>query len=281
MKAAAAQFETSTAACPDADELIAHHRHTSEPHRREQIESHLVQCPACREKLRDVSDFFEEPRAREGVMPATEVNREWDLLRARIEAPRRPAEPRMTSGRPPASRWMLALAACLVAALALSATWSLRMARQQSAAQQKLRETEEANRRLQQDREADRQQIAQLQLPRANTPIHDVFSSHSLARSGGTVAAKRIDVSPGAPFTLLLSGEGVRDSPDYEIEILDSQNRSLWKVTGLRRGALGNFVLTLNGDFLSAGEYRFRLAGKTAKGYEPVAEYAIALRRLP
>jgi hypothetical protein len=281
MKSAGSHF-ASVGPCPDTEELLGYHRRTSEAPEREAIESHLVQCAACREKLRDVADFFDDARPEDADMIApAAVDHEWDRLRSRLVPEARSAPLRMPAARPQPSRLLLALAACLVVALALSATWSLRLARQEVAAQQRLRETQEANRRLQEERDAGRRQLAQLQQPRFNTPIHDVFSSHTLARSGGTSRAKPIAVSSSSPFTLILSGEGVREFPDYELEIVDGQNRSVWKASGLRRGALGNFVVTLNGDFLAPGEYRFRLAGKAASGYQPVAEYPIAIQRLP
>jgi hypothetical protein len=73
----------------------------------------------------------------------------------------------------------------------------------------------------------------------------------------------------------------VRSFPDYAIEILDGQNRSVWRAQGLKRGALGNFAITLNGSFLAAGEYRFRLSGKTDTGYPPITEYRVVIAKLP
>jgi hypothetical protein len=274
LKAAAAGLEASGRACPASSDLVAHYRGELDPALREQIESHLMTCPACREKLRDVSEFFDAPRPDEQAIPPADLQREWGALWSRIEASTPPAEKHPIPFRRPAPRWMLALAACLIVGLSTTTIWSLLR-------QQQLGQLEAENRRLRQQSETDRQQVAQLQAPRLNTSIHDVFSGESLARSSRSGAINRVAVSDGTPFTLLLSGEGVRNFPDYAIEILDSQNRSVWRAQGLKRGTLGNFVITLNGSFLVPGEYRFRLFGKTDTGDQPITEYRVVISKLP
>jgi hypothetical protein len=180
---------------------------------------------------------------------------------------------------------MLAVAACLVVALALSLMWTVQRdfgsQRQEIATQQRVRQLEQQNRELQRQIEAGRQQIAQLQQPRLNTPVHDVFSSQLLARSAGATNVNRIEVASATPLTLILNGEGLRALPDYSIEILNNQDRPVWNSQGLRRGSQGNFTMTLPGGFLPGGEYRIRLSGRTDRGYERIADYAILINTRP
>jgi hypothetical protein len=270
MKAAAGNFNDPQGPCPGENELIAHYRGGSDPAIRERIESHLVQCDACRQNLLDVRDFFDPPREGEAPITERDAEREWRLIWPRTGAGKK----QPIGGRLYQSRAALALAASLVLALALSLGWSLRLqqrARQEQAAwQQRLRHIEEENRKL----------VAELQLPRVNTPIYDAFSDQSLARSAGRGVMNRIDVPAASPVTLLLNGAGLRDFADYAIEIVDKQDRRIWRTEGIKRGSHGNFVITLGADFLGDGEYRFRLLGKTSSGYQKAADYTISFRKL-
>jgi hypothetical protein len=274
MKAAAAAFETSAEACPPANDLLAHYRGELDPALRERMESHLIACPACRERLRDVADFFEPIREDEEALPVVDPESEWNRLWLRVEGASGATKKQPVPIRSSTPRWMMAMAACLVIGLSLTVVWALGWRGQ-------LRQIEAENRRLRQESERDQQQIAQLRAPRANVSIHDVFSADSISRSAGAGTVNRVAVPGGAAFTLILNGEGVRNLPEYAIEIMDGQGRSVWKAQGLKRGALGNFALTFDSSFLAPGEYRLRLAGKTNAGYEPLTEYRVAISRLP
>ena len=261
MKAAGELSGQPRGRCFSEAELTEYHEGAGAPGQRESIQSHLVNCEACRRMLLDISAFFDPPREDETALNRGEVEAEWQRLQPKIAAPKQ-------QRRFPVLMWLPVAASVL---LAVVAGWM----------QVHWRRAENANRqlaaRLYAERSRATREIAELRRPRLDGSIHDVFSTEFLQRSGAGGKANAIQAAAGGPVTLILNGAGQPRHAGYALEILDGAGRMLWRGEDLKRGADGNYLIALPAGFLGPGEYRFVILVKAA-AYERVAEYAVAVR---
>jgi hypothetical protein len=114
--------------------------------------------------------------------------------------------------------------------------------------------------------------LKELEAPRLDAEVVDVFGEGTLTRGGG-VGKNRLAVRVGQAVTLILNGAGVPASEAYAVEIRGSQGSSLWKGSGLRRGAQGNFTILVTGALLvGAGEVVLTGTGGSARFVIEVSE---------
>ena len=275
MKAAARRLDVAAGQCATDAQLMAHLRGTESADFRTSIESHLVSCPYCRQRLLDAQEFLEPDRPGEAVLTAVDIEQDWKLLGQRIGFVRERANDLRRAG------WrsgLLAIAASILLALGFSAGWGVQYARQNSGVEQALRRAEDENRRSRQQLEADRQQLAQLRLPRVNTAIYDVFSNESLSRGAGKPQTNRIQLSNNKTYTLILNGQGQKTFSQYAAEIVDDRGGQVWRTEDLQRGSDRNFAVTFPPGFLTEGNYRLELSGKAPGGYQKIAEYVLSIQ---
>jgi hypothetical protein len=122
-------------------------------------------------------------------------------------------------------------------------------------------------------------QLAELREPQPNIPVYDLLSREFFIRSGSASVANRVAVPHTArSFNLVLNAEGQPKYPSYTIEIMDREGRLRWRAARLRPDRHGNFTLTLNRAFMSAGEQR--LYGERDGRSERIADYIVLLRYL-
>jgi len=283
---------------PDEDEMIAYVRGELEAGDAERMRSHLVRCDACAAALKDVADFFEPIREREGPIPERVRRRQWKTLWRRVRAEERA----IVRKDVPAwfrTRAMFALAASLFVIIGFLSFWTWHLRREmqrlaQQAQTERIRrvELERENRRLQErtgaiERDYESRlkelesQLAQLREPQWNIPVYDLLSREFLLRSGSASVVNRIVVSRTArSFSLVLTAEDQPKYPTYAIEIVDRDGRLHWRAGGIRRDRHGALTVTLNRAFLSPGEYQLNLYGQRDRRLQKIAEYIVSLRHL-
>jgi hypothetical protein len=143
------------------------------------------------------------------------------------------------------------------------------------------REAQRLREQLESLREKHEAELAELRQPQLNAPVYDVLPQQMTVRSAAGGEATRVELPPGRrSFTLILNGQGLPPYPQYDIEIRRG-GRRVWRGTGLRQGADGNFVLTLDRSFLKEGEHRLKLFGRSGGAVKEVDEYVISVNSKP
>lgn len=111
-----------------------------------------------------------------------------------------------------------------------------------------------------------------------NTPIYDVFPADSVVRGGEPSPNKLVVPAAAKNVVLILNAAGRADFPVYQAELVNNSGKTIWRGSGLRKDATGNFTLTLSSANLKAGNYRLKLSGKPSGGsLRNVAEYAMTI----
>ncbi len=221
---------------PGVEEWIAYHGRTLATGEEERLRSHLVTCPECVTLLLDV-EAFERPHG-EDPDQVSELERvaAWRSFQGALR--RQEIREESSAGKPPATPWsqrMAIAASLLVAILGLSA-W---MAGQR------------ANSGL-------RARLDALSAPQANAVIVDLYQEPT-RRSGGETAT---EVPLGSPATLVLYLSEPQEYADYEVDILDEREETVWSSRGLELDPdFLTVTLALPGGSLPGGEYRIRLYG--------------------
>jgi hypothetical protein len=276
--AIAGRLEPPKGDCPEKALLFEHIQGVLPGDVREQVESHLVQCSECRHRLLDIHEFIDVSPEEQAPVSPRFVEQEWKSFRRRIGPHRTESGENWLAAlfRPPV--WS-ALAACLILGAGVY-VWSVdRHSLQELASSTDHLRRE--NQRLLQQTASDRQLIAGLRLPRLNTPVRDAFPTGAVARSTVQQPENRIIVPETGPFTIILNAQGVRSLSDYHIDIENADGESMWQSDGLHRDNLGNFVITLQSEFLPPGDYTFIVSAKSATSKQEVARYRISLQRRP
>jgi hypothetical protein len=295
MKAVNGEFDHDLGCHPNEQELIDYQRGRLDEGEREKIQSHLVQCDDCLAAFKDVSDFFDPPRAGEETIGQVDVKDEWKTFQRRVlteEFLAAPAPAPRRTGYSLSGRAMFALAAGVILVIGSTVGWAfwLRQKNQQLAKQlqseqtvwaAQVKELERENRRLQEQATTLQEiesQLAELRQPQLNVPIYDIFPRDLTQRSTEEIPVNRIQVpSTAKSFALILNGQGQPTFPDYLIEIVDRSDQLTWYGEGLGRDAHGNFVITLNRTFLREEQYRLRLYGRRNERSQRIAEYVVLI----
>lgn len=272
---------------PGLAELIAYTQGSLEETATAEVRDHLRQCDACVATAEDARDFFEPGRQGEVAASDIETAREWKALWQRVDADRRATAPRPGLLQGFSARALFALAASVVVAFGFTAFWAISL-REEMAALRGSQETREAelkarlgqlegdNQKLRELGQRFETQMAALANPQVNVPIYDVLPVDAGLRSGGASEAARVSVPQTAKhFILILNGAGQPDYQDYALEIVDRDNRAIWKGERLKRDAQGSFVITMERSFLRPGRYRLLLYGAKAGALTKIAEYTI------
>lgn len=231
---------------PTPDELLDYHLRALPPEDEDRVEEHLAGCAEC---ARLVLDFavFSDPGTPPAPHPALRREATWKKLQERLAASPLPASPGPAHWwRTPAPAWGLAAASLLLAVGLLVWGLSLRL---------RLQQVEEPRTDVAFAALAPREQVTE----RAGERVRQVF----LPRGTGRLA-----------LTLTL-GE-VRSFPSYRMELLAANGITIWRASGVTRGADGTFALELPARRLPSNTYRVRLYGRSADrtGEELLAEYA-------
>jgi hypothetical protein len=231
---------------------------------REVIDQHLHSCDTCAAEL----GLVRESRA---LLPAAE------------------APDQVRSG--PQRGWAyLAAAAGLTMAVAASgwAIWSARRSADQIAAvTARYDQLAVENRALQesQQKQVDEVsrltgQVARLNVPQVNAVAVDLFPV-SLSERSGSERLNTLTIPDGASVTLLLHAPSAAAASEHEAIIVDAADRQLWSGAGLRRGAAGDYTLTLPAGFLAAGRYRIDIF-RTDRGERRLVDrYALSVTIAP
>ena len=115
-----------------------------------------------------------------------------------------------------------------------------------------------------------------LNTPRLDTAVFDLYSRGTLERGGGA-PANRVRLSAGAPAIIFLNADGQPKYPDYAVDIIDGQSKSLWRKDGLHRTPQGVYLIQLPPGFLIVGEYRIVVSGRRDGNIVRLAEYDLSV----
>lgn len=235
---------------PGVEEWIAYHGRRLAPAEEDRLRSHLVTCPECVALLLDV-EAFERPHGEEEPQVSEfEKVAAWrsflSLLRSREAGQERPPAKAWSTGR----RWpqRLAIAASLIVGVVGLSAWM-------------------TGQRLNGELRA---RLDELSAPQVNPVIVDLHQNPAV-RGGGETATV---VPAESAATLVLYLTEPREFVDFEVDILDEREKSVWSSQGLRldRDYL-TVTLALPKGSLPSGEYRIRLYGVGAGEKVLVADY--------
>lgn len=226
---------------PGVEEWIAYHGRRLAPAEEDRLRSHLVTCPECVALLLDV-EAFERPHDEE-VPQVSEFEKvaAWrsflSLLRSRGIGRKRPLWPQR-----------LAIAASLFVGVVGLSAWM-------------------TGQRLNGELRA---RLDELSAPQVNPVIVDLHQNPAI-RSGGETATV---VPAESAATLVLYLTEPREFADFEVDILDEREKTVWSSQGLRldRDYL-TVTLALPKGSLPSGEYHIRLYGVGAGEKVLVASY--------
>lgn len=224
---------------PTLDDLIAYHQGGIEDAEAERVQEHLVLCGECLDRLTELDGFVEAGAQGPPEVGSLEEAAAWRVLRHRLAAPSRTVP--------------LALAASfLVAAIGLG-LWAI----QQRIETARLRE-----------------QLTQVTQPQPAATIMDLYSESTVR--GAAEKPSPVDLSSVDHLTVILN---VPESPDvaaYETEIVDSEDRALWRGR-VQRDEHGTIALGIPRPFLDAGSYRIVLYGVTGDRRQRIETFPLDL----
>jgi|SRR5687768_2334970 len=117
---------------------------------------------------------------------------------------------------------------------------------------------------------------APIDTPRAhiNVPVVDLEPAGTLR---GAAGAAVIELPSAAAYTLILYIDPQRQHDDYEIVIVDRQDKPVWQSRGFRRSPRDTFTLTIERKLLSAGFYRVELRAIDGDITTPLHSYNIRI----
>jgi hypothetical protein len=280
MKAARANCDDGNGRHLSHDELIAYWQNDLTEPEREAAQTHLLRCDQCLALFRDVNDFFEPRRDDETEMNEFEAHRAWRDLRRRLPDAAAIAAPTAQSSTGwPRFKLRLApgIAAGLLIAVALVGLWALRLRQenqnlvvQTQTLQRELQarlaqidnagqqQTEEA-RKLSERLDSLERQLAALNQPQTSISEHELLL---VSEARGDNSPYEVNVPPSArSYVLKIMLDKPEEFTSYVVEIVDRQNRTMWKSERLNPGPDGSLIIGFQRAFLSEGKYRLRLFG--------------------
>ena len=117
----------------------------------------------------------------------------------------------------------------------------------------------------------------QFSMPDVNVPIFDL-DPHDGERGEENAEATAIELPPDTNlFTLILNPGSEQSSGGYSIEVMDSNNKTVWVGRGLRKSRYNNFTIAMRRRSFPAGVYRLNLYGVRDGSRHLIEEYAIRL----
>ena len=232
---------------PEPETLAAYHAGELPEDVARRLQDHLLACRECAALLVDL-DGLGDPGFGAGSLPAADQDDLWSRLQEEIQeaepealAPVIPLRPRAA----PQPRWLMALAASLLAATVGLSAWVVSL----------------------------RHTVESLGAPEPNAPVIDLYAGAS--RSAGSP-------QPGATiprdfrfFTVILHPPHSRSTKRYRIEISRAGGGSVWSRDGVAPDPLGPLPLTLARSLIGPGEYRIRLFETAGNPREPVMDYGL------
>ncbi len=266
------------------------------PERRQELEDHLTHCTECRQAWQETKaawavygqhlpkqELIEIAEGRKASRDLGEAARqhlascpECSELLGLLQQGWRDLNPD-TSSRPRPGRWtwlrpvpLAAGALLLLAALSLGVLW-----RQSTILEEDLRVLSQRNEQLEKERLQSSQQLddyesqladlsanlRDLSSPRVNVLAADAMPRRFAVRSG-TGDVQPLQVPAGQTLLLILNSDRQHALADYEIEILDSRQASVWQASDVRRNPTGDFTLLVPSGFLASGNYRILVRSK-------------------
>jgi len=224
---------------PTLDGLIAYHQGRLEASEADHLQEHLVVCRECLDRLTELDGFVEAGAQGPPEVGSLEEASAWRALRSRLKSPGRTVP--------------LALAASfLVAAIGLG-LWAI----QQRIETARLHE-----------------QLAQVTQPQPAATIVDLYSESTVRGLAETPSP--VDLSAVDHLTVILNVPEAPDVAAYEAEIVDSEERALWRGR-VRRDEHGTIALGFPRPFLDAGSYRIVLYGVTGDRRQRIETFALDL----
>jgi hypothetical protein len=98
-------------------------------------------------------------------------------------------------------------------------------------------------------------------------------------RSGAGQQRQSLEL-PREPSILTLILNVTRDVkyPDYQLDIVDQAEKTIWSGQGLRPSEANTFTIAVESRMFSAGVYRFRLFGSRSGKRELIHDYVVESR---
>jgi hypothetical protein len=299
MKAARAEFYDGDERHLGKDEMIAFCQERMAAAGREAARRHIIQCDHCLQLFKDVNDFFGPPREDEVEVGELQVRRAWKEFWLQAKDMQETTAGAIELSRGGFSRviWPMAAAASLLLGLATVFAWRekegketaqrqiAQMQNEQSKLEARLGQIERnAHDQLRLEREQKAQAEARaealqnrlhdLQQERQNILIYGrVLSSE---KGGGDDWQLSI---PGAAktFWLSLTRSKPYEFPEYSIELLDQQGRSVAGRQGLRPIGSGYLIFALSRSEAPAGKYSLLLYGHRGKSKRELGKYELSI----
>jgi hypothetical protein len=277
----------------DQDEMIAYWQGRMDTTEIDAARSHILDCDQCLTSFRDVNDFFEPRREDETGLSEIEVRRNWRDLRQRIQSAWGITSPGETASEVQ-YRFRLRVAAAIAAVFFIAAAslgiWAYRLYREnQRLAEQQAAVKSESEALLAKVDDDRKQQVRELesklaslqkQLDETSLPQTDIPEFELLMESEarGERADYEVKVPAAAKsYNLRIMPDKPEDFPGYVMEFIDKNNRSAWKSEVLNPDDGGTLSVNFSREFLSEGNYRFRLYGQKGKTSRRIGEYKLKL----
>jgi len=288
------QFDDGNECQMSIDEMIAFSQKRMAPAEREAARLHILQCDECLQLFKDVNDFFEPRREDEVEIGELQVRRAWKEFWPKVRDMIGPSRRKF-----PRAFWPMAAAAGLLLLLGPPAVLvSLeregkeqaqrqiaQMQNEQSKLEARLGQIERnAADQLKQEREQRAQaearaqtlqtQLNELRQARQNVPIY----SRTLANEKGGADDWQLS-NPGAAKTFWLNLDIAEPYkfPEYSIELLDRQGRSVAERHGLRPVGSGRLSFALSRSEAPAGQYSLLLYGHSRTSKQNLGKYELTL----
>ena len=251
------------------------------------LRAHLVECSQCIDTFKEMRDFLADDSPAQPQVDEIAKERVWRAVRPQSVADK---SPKTTRRRPIIAH---AVAACLAIMFIIAGILAINLWQQKQFLLSQLQNEQKQNAEIAEKIKAlegqqqppqvppatpntdTERQVAKLKEPSINTLILDVFPTDSTERGSGSGSNTPTIPSTAKNFVLLLNAAGRPQYPNYQVEILDGNNKTVWTSAGLKRDNLGNFSLSLTKDFLPRGGYRLRVYGISGQKRQHVADYSV------
>jgi hypothetical protein len=245
---------------PGVEELIAYHGGGLDEDDQRRIQDHLVTCRDCLDHLLELEEFAgavgageraegEAVRAREpardGGAADFETAAAWRAMRSRLPADEPVRLP----------RWAGALAAALALAAVGLGLFALGQHRETSAL---------------------RDRLAELSRPQPGAAIVDLYPPSAVRGAGEGAPAVELPAGRGWATLILHLPDGERYER-YEVEIVDSAERTLWSDGAFEASRLYTLRLGLPSGYLPPGEHSLRVYGIAGDRRNPVQSYPVVV----
>lgn len=111
--------------------------------------------------------------------------------------------------------------------------------------------------------------------PQINVLALDIYPLGMTQRDGGQAGNEIVIPGNVTGVTLMLHSQAPTTSPSYNIEIVNSRGRVVWKARGLQRNATNDYTIGVPANYLQPGRYTINIYGKGEK----VEAYQVSVKR--